>query len=104
MPYTYETLAGYKRWVNSLVPMEIGTVIQWVKGYNQDTVANAIKPGQYTKVMRIRKSNGISDMPVHAQVYTLRVCRKDGKEFKKEHVWNVEGIARRIHGGEINVS
>jgi hypothetical protein len=103
IPKASEDLYGYKKWLNSLVPLEVGTVIKWTKGYNEDTVANTIKPGQFTKVVKVRKSNGVSDMPAHSQGYTLRVCNKYGKEFKKQHFWRVEGIACRLDLKEIEV-
>jgi len=98
-----EDLYGYKKWLNSLMPLEVGTVIKWTNGYGGDTVANSIKPGQFTKVVKVRKSNGVSDMAAHSQVYTLQLCNKDGKEFKKQHFHRVEGSAGRLDLKEIEV-
>lgn len=103
IPNASENLHAYKNWLNSLTPFPVGTVFCWTAGYLDCTVSSAIKPGQFTKLVRTRKSNGVSDMPAHAHVYELVICDKNGKEFKKKHYWNVSNIARLIDEGKVAV-
>jgi len=104
IPKASEDLYGYKRWRKNLIPLETETVLHWTKDYNGDTLRNSIKAGQYTKITYVRKSNGISDMATADWVYTLVLCTKDGKEFKKTFYWRVEGIARHLDAGDIEVA
>lgn len=103
IPKASEDLFGYKNWLKSLKAMPVGTILCWNNGYTACTASSAIKPRQFTKVARIRKSNGISDLPEHDQVYELVICAKNGKEFKKKLFWRVSGVAQKIHDGEITI-
>jgi hypothetical protein len=104
IPKASNNLLGYKQWRKSLQPLGVGNILQWVTGYNESTIANNIKPGQFTKVVHVRKSNGVSDMEPADWCYTLRLCNNNGsKEFKKTFFWRVEGIERRMHNCEVVV-
>ena len=103
IPKASEDLYGYKRWLESLTAYPVGTVFCWTAGYQDCTVSSSIKPGQFTKIVRVRKSNGVSDMPIHNHVYDLVLCDKNGKEFKKKLFWRVSAIARHVAVGHIAV-
>ena len=103
IPKASEDLLGYKSWLNSLTALPTGTVLCWNKGYLDCTTSSAIKPGQFTKVVRIRKSNGVSDLLDYDQVYELVICTQNGKEFKKKVFWRVEAVARKMHDGEVTI-
>jgi len=104
IPKASENLYAYKQWRKSLVPFNVGTVLHWKNGYAGSTFFGSIKPGQCTKIVGIRKSNGVSDMETAIQEYTCVLCNKDGsKVYKKTFYWRVEGIAHNLTDGNVEV-
>ena len=104
IPKASENLPGYKNWLNSLTALPVGTMISWTAGYKGVTLAGTVKPGQFTKVVRVRKSNGVSDLPVHAQVYELVSCTSSGKEFKAKFYWRVGNMAHLLAEGTATIA
>lgn len=103
IPKASENLYAYKQWRKGLTPLETETVLRWTTGYCGSTDKSNIKAGQYTKITFVRKSSGISDMETADWEYTLVLCTKDGREFKKKFYWRVEGIARHLDAGTVEV-
>jgi hypothetical protein len=97
VPKASESLYAYKQWRKSLEALPEGTILHWLKDYDSIPASNSIKAGQFTKIIHIRKSNGISDLKLQADFcYKLVLCDKNGKEFKRTFYWYVDGIARRL--------
>lgn len=96
VPKASESLYEYKAWRDSLQALDVGTVLQWVTPYVGANCNTSIGKNQYTKIVRIRKSNGVSEMVQAGWVYELALCNKDGKEYTRTFHWRVEEIARRI--------
>ena len=101
IPKASEDLLGYNSWLKSLTALPVGTILQWTTGYVGSTLSTSLKAGQFTKITRIRKSNGVSDLREYDQVYAMAACNKNGKEFKKNLGWRVEAIARKLHDGDV---
>ena len=101
IPKASESLYEYKAWRDSLQALDVGTVLQWVVPYVGANRNTSIGKNQYTKVVRIRKSNGVSEMVQASWVYELVQCDKNGKEYVRKFHWRVEEIARQID--ELNI-
>lgn len=100
------SLHGYKEWRRSLVPLPVGTVIEWVEPYTSFTLADNIKAGQLFKLVKVRESFGASrseDKIDADKVYDMVLVSKTGKEFKKTMAWSIEIIARKIYLGEVKI-
>lgn len=98
IPKASENLHEYKVWRDALVPLENGTIIKWnfetLRGLSQ---SNDIKPGQHFLICGIRDSIlpiKHDSAPYAGKVYIMRLCSNQGKPFKREEFYTIEGIAR----------
>jgi len=89
------SLHEYKAWRNKLVPLGVGTIIQFNVKYSSYS-GNSIREGQCFKIVSIGKGVMPVDNLPASLVYTLCLCNKSGKEFKRKLHWSVEGIARYL--------
>jgi len=97
------SLLGYKAWRESLAPLEVGIIVEWVKPYSAFTVYDSISAGQRFLIKRVKgPSFGTSKLDAD-KVYEMVLVSKTGKEFKKKTCWSVENLARRIHLAEITI-
>lgn len=96
-----KSLMGYKAWRESLVPLAIGTVIQWVEPYTSVPVRDQIKAGQAFIIKRVRTSfSGGSKLDADL-VYDMTLVSRTGREYTKQTAWTVESIARGLHTGTL---
>lgn len=90
-------LHAYKKWRLSLKAYDNGTMLKFVKGYTGVTQSSSIKPGELYKVVGSRL--GYAGYPTNELVR----CKKDGSLYKRSIVWTVEGLARGVAKGEIEI-
>jgi hypothetical protein len=96
-----QSLLGYKAWRESLVPLPVGTVIQWVEPYTSVPVCDQIKAGQAFIIKRVRPSIAYSGKLDADLVYDMTLVSRTGREYKRHTAWSVEGIARGLHLGTL---
>lgn len=99
-----DSLHGYKQWRTSITALPVGTIIEWVVGYQGCTDATSIKAGSCYKIVETMSGmkSGSSDIDAD-RVYKLVLCSRNGRAFKRIVSWKIESIARRIVDGEIKV-
>lgn len=102
---TAETsLHGYKLWRESITALPVGTIIEWVVGYQGCSIDTSVKSGVHYKIIGTMSGTKSFPKDIDAdRVYKLVLCHRNGRVFKRIDFWNVETIARRIHNGEIKV-
>ena len=95
------SLHGYKEWRRSLVPLEVGTVIQWVNEYQGVSLSSSIKAGQMFKITNVRENILRKPECAADNVYDMVLVSKSGREYKKKMAWSVESVARGLHEGDL---
>lgn len=95
------SLHGYKEWRRSLVPLEVGTVIQWVEAYTGLSLASNVKAGQTFKITNLRESLIGKPECDADKVYDMVLVSKSGRPYKKKMAWSVESVARGLHDGKL---
>lgn len=106
IPKASTDLHGYKAWRNSLVPLEVGTVLEWIgtEKLAGSTQAGDFKPGQFVVVKKLRAPYaGKQSTSVADKVYDLTRCTRTGKEYERQLHLTVEGIATFLDEGKIRI-
>lgn len=99
-----DSLHGYKQWRMSIIALPVGTIIEWVVGYQGCIDATSIKAGSCYKIIETMSGVQTRSSDIDAdRAYKLALCNRNGRVFKRIVVWNIESIARRIVDGEIKV-
>lgn len=96
-------LHEYHSWRKSIVPLSEGTILLWNQGYDGLTLGSSIKSGTYMKIIKLT-GPVVGEAKCNAdKIYHLVSCSKNGVEFKKQHRISVEGIAKYIKSGQMEV-
>ena len=94
IPNASVDLYGYKKWLMSLQPLQVGTILRWNKPYLAIGSSN-ILVGQHYKIVEFRDDES---------TYVLLACSKTGKEFKKRQYWGIVGIAKFLDNNTVSVA
>ena len=101
IPGGFHSLHEIKEHRKSIRALPNGTILQWIEGYTGSTASSNISPNSYTKIMDLHNGIGSTDGTVASKSYSMILCSKNGKEYKKKWSWQVGGIASLIDTGKV---
>jgi hypothetical protein len=95
------SIQAHKNWRNSLVPLDVGTVVQWVEDHQGASLASSVKAGQTFKIKNVRECILRKPECDADKVYDMVLVSKNGREYTKKMSWSVESVAREMVAGTL---